>query len=166
MVELRRHRRLRGGRADRADVHRHHARLASADDARGGSTFTTPTVVHFGAVLLASAILTAPWHTLRPAAIGFALVGAAGTVFALQVLLRTRSLTRYEPDAEDWIWYAILPLCAYLVLLLGALLLFAIPATALFLIAGAALLLIFIGIHNAWDVVTYVGLDRPETPDD
>ena len=29
-------------------------------------------------------------------------------------------------------------------------------ADALFVIAAAALLLVFIGIHNAWDTVTYV----------
>jgi len=27
--------------------------------------------------------------------------------------------------------------------------------TALFIIAGATLILLFIGIHNAWDAVTY-----------
>jgi len=30
----------------------------------------------------------------------------------------------------------------------------------LFIVGGAALLLVFIGIHNAWDTVTYVTLER------
>ena len=29
------------------------------------------------------------------------------------------------------------------------------PRSALFLVGAAALLLLFIGIHNAWDTVTY-----------
>ena len=31
-----------------------------------------------------------------------------------------------------------------------------------FAIAGAALLLLFIGIHNAWDTVTYIALGHVE----
>jgi hypothetical protein len=33
-------------------------------------------------------------------------------------------------------------------------------AAALFVIAAAPLLLLFIGIHNAWDVVTYTAFER------
>ena len=35
---------------------------------------------------------------------------------------------------------------------------------ALFPVAGAALMLIFIGIHNAWDSVAYVAVQRPTPP--
>ena len=31
---------------------------------------------------------------------------------------------------------------------------------ALYIVGGAALLLVFIGIHNAWDTVTYVTVER------
>jgi hypothetical protein len=34
--------------------------------AQAGDTFTTPTVVHFGAVLLLSAVGSAPWPALSP----------------------------------------------------------------------------------------------------
>jgi hypothetical protein len=30
------------------------------------------------------------------------------------------------------------------------------------MIGAAALLLLFIGIHNAWDTVTYIAIDRPQ----
>jgi len=33
------------------------------------------------------------------------------------------------------------------------------PAACLFVIGAAALLLLFIGIHNAWDTVTYLTVD-------
>jgi hypothetical protein len=32
------------------------------------------------------------------------------------------------------------------------------PAAALFVVAGAALLLMFNGIHNAWDTVTFIAV--------
>ena len=68
----------------------------------------------------------------------------------------TRRVRTYAPDAEDWIWYTILPFVAYGGLVVAAILLRAHPVEVLFGIAGCALLLIFVGIHNAWDVVTFI----------
>jgi len=36
--------------------------------AQAGHAFATPTIVHFGAVLLLAGILTAPWSTIAPVA--------------------------------------------------------------------------------------------------
>jgi hypothetical protein len=38
------------------------------------------------------------------------------------------------------------------------------PSHSLFFVAGASLLLLFIGIHNAWDTVTYVAIQPPSQP--
>jgi len=48
-----------------------------------------------------------------------------------------------------------LPCLAY-----GAIALAAVPVQALFILAGGVMLLIFIGIRNAWDSVTYIAIDR------
>lgn len=48
------------------------------------------------------------------------------------------------------------PLSAYAALLIGGLLLFLRPEPALFVVAAAALALLFDGIHNAWDSVTFI----------
>ncbi|PYS00913.1 MAG: hypothetical protein DMG15_26955 [Acidobacteria bacterium] len=39
------------------------------DMERASSAFATPTIVHFGAVLLLSAVISAPWHGIAGAAI-------------------------------------------------------------------------------------------------
>jgi hypothetical protein len=62
----------------------------------------------------------------------------------------------YTPVLEDWIWHSLLPLIAYGTILTAATLLPGDPAACLFAIAASALLLLFDGIHNAWDAVTYV----------
>src|ERR1700736_2928532 len=49
----------------------------------GLSTFSTPTVVHFGAALLVSAILSAPWHSLVPPAALLGIAGLYGVVYVL-----------------------------------------------------------------------------------
>ncbi len=68
--------------------------------------------------------------------------------------------THYRPVAEDWIWHVALPLVGYLVLVLAAAILSLHPVTGLFLVGGVALMLIFVGIHNAWDAVSYMVLQR------
>jgi hypothetical protein len=130
----------------------------------GISTFSTPTVVHFGAALLVSAILSAPWRSLLHPAMLLGLAGLCGVVYVLSLMHRTKRLTAYNPDLEDWSWYTILPFVAYGAILTGSIMLFAIPVEALFVLAGGVALLIFIGIHNAWDIVTYIVLRDPDEP--
>jgi hypothetical protein len=65
---------------------------------------------------------------------------------------------------EDWIWHAVLPLVAYVTLSLGAATLTLRHVPALFGIAAFALLVLFIGIHNAWDSVTYIAILRLKSP--
>jgi len=61
---------------------------------------------------------------------------------------------------EDWAWHIVLPVLAYVALLGGALVLGRHDVVALFIVAAAALLLLFIGIHNAWNTVTFIMLGR------
>lgn len=79
-----------------------------------------------------------------------ALIGLCGVAYVLRVMHRTRRLTIYTADLEDWTWYAILPLVAYA----------ALPGQALFVLAGGVVLLTFIGIRNAWDSLTYIAIGR------
>lgn len=130
----------------------------------GISTFSTPTVVHFGAALLVAAALSAPWHLLLHPAIVLDLVGLCGVVYVLRIIRRAKRITTYRPDAEDWTWHSILPFIAYAAILAGAVRLPFDPATALFFVAFGAALLILIGIHNAWDIVTFLAIDDADDP--
>jgi hypothetical protein len=123
----------------------------------GVSMFTTPTVVHLGGALLVSAVLSAPWHVLVHPAVLIGLAGLYGAVYVVHVAYRAaRRRAAYQPDAEDRIWYQILPFLAYAAFVAGAIALPNAPVEALFAFAAGVLLLIFIGIHNAWDIVTFI----------
>jgi hypothetical protein len=61
----------------------------------------------------------------------------------------------YKPEFVDWLFYLLLPLAAYLTLASCAVALQFDAHAAPFGVAAAALILLFVGIHNAWDVVTY-----------
>ena len=65
---------------------------------------------------------------------------------------------------EDWIWHAALPILAYAAMVPAGVQLARVSTDALFIVGGSALLLVFIGIHNAWDTVTYVMLERARAP--
>ncbi len=127
---------------------------------QGISAYTTPTIVHFSVVLFLCAALSAPWPDLVPAAIVLGLCGLGGLIYSVIVTRRLRRLGDYEPVLEDWLANSIGPLVAYLALVVGAALLPANPQAALFVIAGVMLLLLFDGIHNAWDVVTYITVEQ------
>jgi hypothetical protein len=126
------------------------------------NAFGTPNVVHFCAALLVSAILSAPWHRLASAGLAVGLCGAAGVFYAGVVIRRARRQTGYQAVLEDWIWHAVLPLLAYATLLVSAFTLHFNPDRSLFLIGAATVLLVFVGIHNAWDTVTYIAVQQNE----
>lgn len=126
--------------------------------------FGTPTVVHFCAVLLLSAILSAPWHALSGPALALGFAGAAGVVYTLVVLRRARRQTGYKLVLEDWVWHCAIPLVAYGALLLAAIMLPRHPGSWLFVIGATAILLLFTGIHNAWDAVTFIAVERYPKP--
>lgn len=121
--------------------------------------FATPTIVHFSAALLISAILSAPWHELSSAAIPIGLTGAAGLVYTSLVVRRVRRQTIYALVFEDWLFHTALPFLAYAALLSAGLTLVHYTVDALFGIASASILLLFIGIHNAWDTVTFLAAE-------
>jgi hypothetical protein len=132
--------------------------------ARQVDAFGTPTIVHFCAVLLMSAILSAPWHSLSRVGLALGACGTVGVVYGVIVVRRARRQTGYRPVWEDWLWHAVLPLLAYAFLLIAAIVLARYPQRALFVVGATALLLLFIGIHNAWDTVTYIVVGGMQPP--
>jgi hypothetical protein len=123
--------------------------------ADAGAAFATPTIVHFSAVLLLSALLRAPWPTITPAAALWGLTGVCGTAYIIIVARRIRLQITYLPDIEDWMFHVFVPLVAYAAIALSALAAGVHTREALFVLGAAALILLFIGIHNAWDAVAY-----------
>jgi hypothetical protein len=84
------------------------------------AAFATPTIVHFGTVLLLAALVRVPWQTVTPALVLWGIVGVAGAVYSFVVVRRMRAQTAYQPQFEDWLFHVVLPLAAYVTLLLSA----------------------------------------------
>ena len=123
---------------------------------RGLRAYVTPTIVHFGAVLALAAYLSMPHQGLLSLSLGLGAAGAAGIIY-IAVIGATigRVASEYVPVGEDWIWNVILPAAAYAVLAACAVLIWRRPEETMYGIAAVSVLLMFIGIHNAWDVAVW-----------
>ena len=122
----------------------------------------TPTIIHFCATLLLSCVISAPWRSIPNAALSVGIFGLAGLLYLARVLWHATRQEDYKPVFEDWLWHFILPGIAYLELLIVAAFLTSHPHGAMFGVGASAVLLLIIGIHNAWDAVTYIALREQE----
>jgi hypothetical protein len=136
------------------------AETGTGGTSREVDAFGTPTIVHFCTVLLLSAILSAPWHALSSVGLAVGALGLAGIVYMAIVIGRARRQTGYKPVLEDWLWHTIFPVVSHAVLVAAAVALYRDKTGALFPIGAVCLFLLFIGIHNAWDTVVFIALDR------
>ena len=119
------------------------------------AAFVSPTVVHFTMALVISCGMSVPWPGIGSLRVFLAGIGTAALLYSLVVLRRTKRQPQYQPVFEDWLWHVLLPFVAYGAVL-GAAIPSGDPAMRLFLVGGATLLLVCVGIHNAWDMVTYL----------
>ena len=84
------------------------------------AAFGTPTIVHFGAALLLSALVRVPWQSIAVPAILWAAIGLCGAIYSLNVIRRMQIQGVYEPEFEDWLFHVVLPVAAYAILALSA----------------------------------------------
>jgi len=138
------------------------AETARRTSSREFAAFATPNVVHFGGVLVVSSILSAPWPTLTGPDVAIVALGVLGVWYTFAVWRRARRQQGYQPVFEDWAFHVILPLAGYLGLVLSGIWLTSRPIGALFVTGGVEILLLIVGIHNAWDTVTFITLQHLE----
>jgi hypothetical protein len=138
----------------------------AVQDEKAVRAFGSPTVVHFCAVLLLAAIVSAPGHTGTTIGICMSVVAAAGLAYALWVVRQARQQTGYQPVFEDWLYHAALPVFSYGCLLVAGVVAFQRPRPALYVVAATSLVLLYTGIHNAWDSAVYISTRRrPDSPE-
>ena len=132
-------------------------------DAQAGDTFTTPTVVHFGVVLFLSAVASVPWDGIVVVVVLWGLMGLGGVVYVIHVARRLRRKPPTSPCSRTGCFMS----CSHsrptrcLQDRQGRLLSAAADPVRR---GAAALLLLFVGIHNAWDLVTYHVFVKKQEP--
>jgi hypothetical protein len=133
------------------------------EDRRAGMTaFITPTVMHFAAVLFACLLAIMPSHTGYTLG-GFIGAGAlAGSAYSGGLVVQMIVRRSFKIDLEDRLFYAFVPLAAYVLALVAAVLLFTRSAAlSADLLAAAVLTLLFAAIRNAWDMMVWIVIKTP-----
>jgi hypothetical protein len=129
----------------------------------GMRAFVTPTIVHFGTVLGLAAFLSMPRQNVMSLSLGFGAAGVAGLVYGGVAAVSMRRLgSIYVPVGEDWLWHVTLPTLVYGALLVMAFLTRRWMEQSLYGVAAISMLLLFIGIHNAWDVAVSISVTRKQ----
>ena len=130
----------------------------------GIRSFLSPTVVHFTAILVVCLFAIIPIQTWFTMAALLVCSGAIGMAYSAWVW---RRMTRYgiigTIDAIDRLWYAQLPMPAYLLVAVAGVALWDKSMTGLDLLAATQILLLLIGIRNAWDMTVWI-IDRRQAP--
>ena len=137
--------------------------------ADAGKAFSTPTVVHFTTVLFIAAVVRAPWGTPTPPAIIGGIVGLAGVIYVIRVQTLIKKQDAYAPYSKigsftaschsrrtlrSWCWPS------------SSLRAESNVHFALFGTAAGVITLLFTGIHNAWDTVTWHVFSKPSGSND
>ena len=129
------------------------------------SAYNTPTVVHFGTVLLLAGLLSAPWQTFSSLGLLLGLLGLGMVLYSIIVMRRMRRVPNYQSTLEDWSWYMAFPLLANILLMVAAFVLPKNPFSALYIVGSAMMVLLLVGIRNAWDMVTFLAVERAHSED-
>jgi hypothetical protein len=107
-------------------------------ETHGLSAFSTPTIMHFGVVLLIASIMTMPLHGALSLGICLGACAAGGLMMSVRAGVRMGKMTTYDPVWEDWAFNVIVPFATYLALLLSAVMVGRTLEPALFAIAGTS----------------------------
>ncbi|HEY3813645.1 MAG TPA: hypothetical protein VGL66_10490 [Caulobacteraceae bacterium] len=124
---------------------------------RGAALYLTPTVFHFGVVLAASAAAMAPGLSAMQTALVLGAIALYGVGYTIMVGVRLwKADGSVKPHWSDIWTYGLIPPIVYLLLVAADGLEFVQPKIAPYAVALMLLGLLFMGIRNAWDLVTWM----------
>jgi len=115
--------------------------------------FLTATVVHLSTVFFVCAVCLVPALDALWFAVLLGLIGAAGLIYAGQILFIR--IWDHEVDHEDRVWYAALPFAGYAAMVASAGVGARRAEVGLDLLALALALLLAAGIRNSWDMIVF-----------
>jgi hypothetical protein len=106
--------------------------------------------------------MSIPGHTALSLEISLSVTAAALTLYSAVTIYRMcANMKQYVPHLQDWIWNASLPLMCCLALLAAGVMVISHAMAAMYLVGVVTLAMLFIGVHNAWDLAVWITAERP-----
>ena len=129
------------------------------------SAFIGSTVVHFSAVLLICILAAIPSHTWGTFGAVIAAAGLVGLGYSGRIWVQIFIRRSFAVDIVDRLFYGLVPVIGYLmVAVAGFLLLLRWGGAGANVLAVALITLLFAGIHNAWDMMSWMVMRTSATP--
>lgn len=139
------------------------SRFYNADRHPAMRSFLSPSVVHFTCVLAASLIAVSPIRSWGLIGLLIGSNGLFGIIYTLAVVHRmVRHGLAASIDLEDRIWYAAMPVVAYVIMTAAGVTLFCRTEAGCEVQAVAMGLLLLTGIRNAWDITVWTVVQGPD----
>jgi hypothetical protein len=126
----------------------------SFEKAAASRIYMTPVIVHFSAVLFASAAGLIPWHSAMTFALAIGIAAAIGLLYS--GILAVRVLKDEAVDFNDKLYYGLAPPIGYALGVTAAVLAQQASPYAAAMLAVALLLLLGANIRNAWDLTLFM----------
>lgn len=126
----------------------------------GIRSFLSPRVVHFSEVLVICLLATIPtqtWLSLGVLQTGAGAIGLAYSGWTWRRMMKHGIIASI--DVADRLWYALLPIVAYLLVTAAGVSLLRQSQRSFDILALALILLLLLGIRNAWDMTVWI-IDR------
>lgn len=142
----------------RGDEHRGYRR--SGQSQSRCRAFLTPTVVHFGGVLINSLIWLSPWPSALAPSILLGLSAAGALAYLARAGTTFSQIEFVQLDWTDWIIYIGIPSFANVCLIAGAGGLLLRPSYAPYALAASILLQLGIATRNSWAVALWIAEKR------
>jgi hypothetical protein len=126
----------------------------------GSRTFVTPTVFHFGTIVVICSATLMPGLPPHLMALTTGVVAFLGLIYAGIVISRMVRRRVQVPHWSDPVYYGALPGLAYLWLIASAAAFWSGSRLGPYGIAVGSLALLLIGIRDAWDLATWLAFHR------
>lgn len=140
------------------------ASIFSMDKQSAMSAFIGATVVHFSSVLFISILAAIPAHTFATLGGLITAAGLAGLIYSGRIWAQIFIRRSFAVDLMDRLFYGVIPVLGYLLVTVGGIMLLMRSAVSTDVMAAALITLLLAGIHNAWDMMSWMVLRSGVTP--
>jgi hypothetical protein len=132
------------------------ASVFNADKQSAMSAFIGSTVVHFSSVLFICILAAIPAHTWATFGSLIAAAGVAGLIYSGRIWVQIFIRRSFAVDMMDRLFYGVAPVLGYLLVTIAGVMLLMRSAAGPEVVAAALITLLLAGIHNAWDMMSWM----------
>jgi hypothetical protein len=140
------------------------ANVFNQDKQPAMSAFIGSTVVNFSTVLFICILAAIPSHTFATLGGLIVAAGLAGLIYSGRIWVQIFIRRSFAVDMMDRLFYGTVPVLGYLLVTIAGVMLLVRSTASPEVVAAALITLLLAGIHNAWDMMSWIVIRTSATP--